>query len=1025
MFGSAQAAQEDQLEEEGAAFAQAAQLYRKSDKAEALKAFQKFAKTFGESPRAAEALFTVGEINFDAGAEILYANPAFAKDPFSAPLPRPAINKFQDAEDAYKAALNKAADAPLKDTIRNRLGELVYSQRAWKEALEYFNDVVNSPSATYVRPISLTNLACTYAAQQNYEQSEKILGILEKDYPQYMKNPQAAFVKGILALHRSRYADAENSLKDLTSPQAQYYLGQTYLLWNKPLLAGSVFNKLKNENPPPNLDELSRFSLGDSFFISKNYDGAIGKYTELIRDFPSSRLKTAALYRIGSSHFEKGSYDRARESFESVISQKDDDSYAPLARYFIGESHLASGRMQEALAVYGGLAADRYAHLQPLALYKYAWVQKSLGDSAGAAKTCKRFLQLYSGSPLAENVRLMLGNLMVEVKDYETARKIYEKILDHDPKSPVAEQALFSMLKFEYDLKNYSFILTSYQYLLKQLSPAPSKWKSFSHLIVADAYLRVGRVKEARSSYQMLLKTPSDDVIAIYAQDGLAWCNQILGRDKEAMIDRQKVRSMISFAASSSTLANLNDLGLADSFYGQKDYADAFDFYVKFAKEHPNLPSAATALYRAGDCLYHQKYYTQAVEIWQKLLAEKPSSPEAAKASFKIADTLFRAAKYPKAADAYKKILAASPAPDQLPFINLRLAQSAFYLKNNAETLALARNVVIHYPQAPETSDALDLIEAVFEHSPKEDFRTFIHGIVADNPNSPAAAQAQFRLAQGLYEHKSYAEAAAEFDRFSVDHAADPLLPKAQLYLGESYFILKDFSKAAPVLERYVESYSSTPEAPLALFHLGSSYYSLKQYPKVASSYETLIHKHPKSEYVGLARFNLALAYQDAGELDKAIAAYEDYIRTSPRTDRTLAALWNISDIQQKKGSSAGAIKALRRIFVTAKGGGAALEAAYKIGEIQKAMGDEDAAHKTWSDLARMKPTANPYRLRGLIQLARIFEKNREYRKAVAIYKYLAKHGGSQSVIQGARDKMQEILLLQQRTGKGAGSADD
>jgi TolA-binding protein len=468
---------------------------------------------------------------------------------------------------------------------------------------------------------------------------------------------------------------------------------------------------------------------------------------------------------------------------------------------------------------------------------------------------------------------------------------------------------------------------------------------------------------------------------------------------------------MLAVAPSSTTANNFNDLGLADSFYSQKDYADAYDLYAQFAKEHPESPAVATALYRAGESLYRQKFYSQAIGAWQNLLTSKPGTPEAIKASYQIGDTLFRSARYEEAEGVYDKILAANPKDAQAPFVVLRLAQIAYYRKDDDKAFARVRELATRFPEAVEVNAGLDLAEAASERSPKSDLGGLINAVVAANPKSPAAAQAQFRLAQSRFDAKKYPEAATLFQRFSVEHVGDAMLAKAQLLLGESYFFAKDYARCIPVYERYVESYASTKEAPLALFHLGSAYYSLKQYDKMIAPFKKIIRSYPTSEYVDLARFNIALAYQQSGALDDAIASYNAYIKVATSTDQMVGALWNLFDIQQKKGSAAGGIAVLRRIVEVTKGTGAvACEASYKIGELQKATGDEAGAVRSWAATTKIRPLSSPYRLQALIQLSKVYEKNQDFSKAYDVYSDLAKNGDSDpELMKAARARAREI----------------
>ncbi len=56
---------------------------------------------------------------------------------------------------------------------------------------------------------------------------------------------------------------------------------------------------------------------------------------------------------------------------------------------------------------------------------------------------------------------------------------------------------------------------------------------------------------------------------------------------------------MLAVASSSFNFSGLNELGIADSMFNQKNYDDAYQLYSKFAAENPQSPDAPSALYTA------------------------------------------------------------------------------------------------------------------------------------------------------------------------------------------------------------------------------------------------------------------------------------------------------------------------------------------------------------------------------------------------------------------------------------------
>ncbi|MDE2238117.1 MAG: tetratricopeptide repeat protein, partial [Elusimicrobia bacterium] len=396
------------------------------------------------------------------------------------------------------------------------------------------------------------------------------------------------------------------------------------------------------------------------------------------------------------------------------------------------------------------------------------------GDYKAAAQTARDFVSLYPGNSLCKNVYLIMGNALVKLGQHSDAVDAFQRIIDLDPSSEIAEQALFSILQDQFGQKAYDSILTSYQYIFHNLPPSRSKWRALSDLYAAEAYLKLNRLGEAQSIYEMILKVYPDQAAAFYAQDGLAWVYAYKGDDEHALQERQKLQDMLSAASSSFTFTGANELGIADSLFNQKSYEDASRLYDQYVKDNPQAPEAAMALYKSGLSLYHQSYYSQAIEKGRALIAGYPRSPQTPVASYQVADTLFRAQKYPEAEAEYKRIISSYPDSPQLPTAFLRLAQIAYDRKDDPAALKLSQSLIARFPDAPEANDGLDLAEAVFDRDQKVDYRSALRAIIAAVPGKTIAGEAQFRLARRLFDEKRYAEAADEFQKFSVDYTNHP-----------------------------------------------------------------------------------------------------------------------------------------------------------------------------------------------------------------------------------------------------------
>ena len=211
----------------------------------------------------------------------------------------------------------------------------------------------------------------------------------------------------------------------------------------------------------------------------------------------------------------------------------------------------------------------------------------------------------------------------------------------------------------------------------------------------------MNQVDEAKVIYEMILKVYPDDPAAFYAQDGIAWCHSYKGEDVLALEARQKLKDMMAVTTSSFSFYGLNELGIADSMFNQKNYEDSYQLYEKFARENPKAAEAPSALYRAAmsllpPALLHAGY--RPVEEARNTVPQRQGFDARALPDRRHA---VPRAEVREAIAAYREILAADPKGPGAPIAHLRLAQAAFNAKDDAGPSKRFRRLSPIFPRPP------------------------------------------------------------------------------------------------------------------------------------------------------------------------------------------------------------------------------------------------------------------------------------------------------------------------------------
>jgi TolA-binding protein len=153
---------------------------------------------------------------------------------------------------------------------------------------------------------------------------------------------------------------------------------------------------------------LARYRLADALFALERTGEAVAHYRKLVRleRFP---YRAESWFRLGQCELEAGELPTAGEALEQVLAS--DATYLHLpATHLMGEVAFRAGDHAAARPRYEAvLAADSAGEYAPLARRGLAWGAWKLGEHDRAAKEARAFLDSYPKSPLADEVRFVLG----------------------------------------------------------------------------------------------------------------------------------------------------------------------------------------------------------------------------------------------------------------------------------------------------------------------------------------------------------------------------------------------------------------------------------------------------------------------------------------------------------------------------------------------------------------------------------------------------------------------------------------
>jgi tol-pal system protein YbgF len=105
--------------------------------------------------------------------------------------------------------------------------------------------------------------------------------------------------------------------------------------------AAEEFQSFLTRYPNSEYSDNAQYWLGESYYVTRNYDLALRAFQDLLDNFPESPKAPDALLKIGYTHYELEQWDSARAALTQVQEKYPDSTLSRLA-----ENRLRSMRME-------------------------------------------------------------------------------------------------------------------------------------------------------------------------------------------------------------------------------------------------------------------------------------------------------------------------------------------------------------------------------------------------------------------------------------------------------------------------------------------------------------------------------------------------------------------------------------------------------------------------------------------------------------------------------------------------------
>jgi TolA-binding protein len=661
---------------------------------------------------------------------------------------------------------------------------------------------------------------------------------------------------------------------------------------------------IKAKKPSPSLfiQQTSAMRLAELLLLQGRADEAIQQLIPLLSD-PNSYIAEEAIFLQARCYVFKRDWKGMNKCITDLLRKNPGYTNDLALNLMRGVAALEQGHTDIALSFF-----KKYPD-EPSALYYQAVSFIKNKEISNALPIYQQIILKDQRSEWIDRLRFALGEAFYNAKDLRFAQQFFTPVTRPQADPNLRPLALHRIACIYFQQKKYADCEKLMPTLLKQFPKHPlrSQW---TYLYAAIPIFKKDWKEAIRKQR---------GVVALEAERGLA--PQLHG------VDAAQLRQTAEFRVLWAHLL-LND------FNGAKRMSDAF------IRKYPNAPTTAYAYLAKGLSLYRNAEYDRALEVYQDLLNKFPDSSACGKAVYLMTLCLH------SASDPFRMAGILNEVHDRMQKADTKradewtentlywVAQAYTQLNDLVNAEKIYQEFIQRSPQSPLVPYALEALGATMSaQGPKRDGEAIIALNQAelrarDLNDKIFAEQIQVELAKVYYNQRSFAKAAAMWDRL-VQVSTQTSVRTESLYRAADALSRQDYYTEAIAKWRTLvrnPNFKGSPWIPEALIRIGNTQAGLGQWGEAASTFNTLRQTYPGTEAGKEASFQMIQCAFNQGNLPQAVNELLSFAKQFPDDARIPKIADNLlSAFHQKKISVPAAQQAQLLKLAPGSAGGAAL----------------------------------------------------------------------------------------------------
>lgn len=909
-----------------------------------------------------------------------------------------------DAESLFLKFIKEHPENPLTKLAYFQIGRSYSKRSNYKETLRWFdkvnaNDLTGSENTEYKFRKGYAYFATNdyKNAQQQFSQVKNKRSPFQDDATYYFA--YIAYLNKDYHLALNDFEKLKNSKKYQNS--YPYYITAVYFLDKRYDDVISYAVPIVNNSRQQNETEMFRI-IAASYFAKNDYPNAVAYYTRFANNDLGKTQSTQDSYQMGYAYNKVGNYAKAAAELEKLIEQNDD--YSQNGSYLLGGVFLKLNNKQSARNAY--VAASKLAfdkQLQEDALFEYAQLSYELDFNTQAMEATRLYLKNYPRSTRTDEVKILLGEALLNSRNYKEAVDILEPI----PNKNVSARTAYQKVTYYRGLEYYNeraFENAIGIFLRSLKSPVDANIKALTTYWMAEAMYEVRKYGESVENFEKFMDMPEAQETNVYNYANYAMAYAAFGDEKY----KKAANYFEKFLQGDEKDQNsINDAitRIGDSYFVLKSYGKALEYYNRIIAQHSK--GEDYALFQRGVIQGLQGSLDTKISTMNSVLTNFPQSDYADDADFEIAYTYFLKNDSQTAKSGLQALIQKYPRSSYIPRALVTIGLIDF--NNNFDDLAIEsfKQVIKDYPSTDEAKQSLKQIEKIY--TDKGDAVTYLAYAQSTPIGNYSAAQQEsimYTAANNLYQRGDWQGTVgavnAYFDKFNTKPIYDK---QARFIRAQSLVQLNKADDAVADYNVILNDWTST-YTEQSLISMAKLYMAQKKYNEAVVFLKKLETTAEYKANYAFAINNLLICYAQMKAADDVLK-YVQEVRLNEKSaqeDKFKTGLYaGLAHLQ--KGDTTAAVNEFDYTVANTKTIAAA-EAKYNIALIEYLRGKYKASQQTCFDLAKEMPTYNYWVAKAFILLADNYIKLKDSYQAKATL---------QSIIDGYRGDDEIVATAQQK----------